>query len=531
MPADDRIPGDALAAVSLAFLLVLIGSAIGDTSLGILITVIDFFLLVYAMFRVPLRTSLLSLTFLVFVLPNPNDYTPAKWDAPFYTVGAVILTHLNAVDRSIGWASSLSFSGMDLLLLAMFAIYVFRRSSGSRVDQLGRVSAPEPLVVLAKVSIASTAFVWISGMVRGGDFGKSLWQLEKVLYVPLLFLLFNASLRGPRDNPTIAKLVLVAATYKALLAMYIIAYVKGPKDEWTGDPIPLPHATSHQDSVLFGVACLMLAVMFIERVMKHKKWLLVVLPVVIALGVRANNRRLAWVQILLTLLMVYVVSGESRLKQILRKLVMLATPVALLYVAVGWNSGSRIFKPVRVLRSVADAKTDGSSYWRELENFNLISTLKQNPIFGLGYGHRWEEFVVLPAVDYDLEFYAPHNSLLGIWAFGGLVGYAGLSLLWAGGVYFAIRAYHATKDGPIRAAALVCVGTVLVFMVQAWGDLGLGAPVAVYALSMALAVAGKLAVATGEWRPKGSKAPAAQAAPRVDVRSTPPMPGPGTYPS
>jgi hypothetical protein len=530
LAADDSIPGDALAAVTLAFLLFLIGSAIGDFSLGALIAVIDYFLLVYAMFRVPLRTSLLALTFLVFVLPNPNDYTPAKWDAPFLTLGAVILTHLNAVDRTVGWTSPLSFSGMDLLLLAMFAIHVFRSSSGSRADQVGRIPGPESLVALAKVSLASTAFVWVSGMVRGGDFGKSLWQLEKVLYVPLLFLLFNASLRGPRDNPAIAKLVLVAATYKALLAMYIIAYVKGPKDEWTGDYVPLPHATSHQDSVLFGVACLLLAVMFIERVLKRRKWLLVLLPTVIALGVRANNRRLAWVQILLTLVMVYVLSGESKLKRLLRRLVMLATPVALVYVAVGWNSGSNLFKPVRVLRSVADAKTDGSSYWRELENFNLISTLKQNPIFGLGYGHRWEEFVVLPAVEYDLEFYAPHNSLLGIWAFGGLIGYAGLSLLWAGGVYFAVRAYHASKNGEIRAAALVCIGTVLIFMVQAWGDLGLGAPVAVYALSVALAVAGKLAVATDEWRPKGSKAPVAQQGPRVEVRSTPP-PGPSVYPS
>ena len=82
-------------------------------------------------------------------------------------------------------------------------------------------------------------------------------------------------------------------------------------------------------------------------------------------------------------------------------------------------------------------------------------------------------------------------------------------MLWAGGVYFAMRSYHGAKNGTDRAAALVSYAAVLVWLMLAWGDLGLGVWVAVFTAAPAMAVASKLAVATGEWddRPKKARAP------------------------
>jgi hypothetical protein len=58
----------------------------------------------------------------------------------------------------------------------------------------------------------------------------------------------------------------------------------------------------------------------------------------------------------------------------------------------------------------------------------------------------------------------------------------------------------------LRAAALVCFGTVLIYLVQCWGDLGLGTWIGVFTVAPALAIAGKIAVAAGEWGPKRSSA-------------------------
>ena len=108
----------------------------------------------------------------------------------------------------------------------------------------------------------------------------------------------------------------------------------------------------------------------------------------------------------------------------------------------------------------------------------------------------------MPNVDYDLEHFIPHNSVLGLWCYGGIIGYTAITLLWTSGVYFSMRAYHAAKERDHRAAAQVCFGIVLIYMIQCWGDMGLGTWVGVFLMGPALAVGGKLAIVTGQWGAK-----------------------------
>jgi O-antigen ligase len=164
----------------------------------------------------------------------------------------------------------------------------------------------------------------------------------------------------------------------------------------------------------------------------------------------------------------------------------------------GWNSEyGTLFKPVRMLRSVVDTKSDrtGSSFWRELENFNLVETLRHHPIFGTGYGHGFEEVVQLPAVGYTLERYCPHNSILGLWAYCGYVGFLGTVLLWIAGTFYAMRAYRHSEDPTIRAASLASLVGILVYTMHCWGDLGLGTWTGVFTAGASIAIAGKCAEA------------------------------------
>jgi O-antigen ligase len=209
----------------------------------------------------------------------------------------------------------------------------------------------------------------------------------------------------------------------------------------------------------------------------------------------------------------------------IRRIVQISVPVVALYVAVGWNAGSSIFKPVRIMRSVVDAKTDNSSLWREIENFNLIVTFRHNPVFGSGYGHPYEEVITLPPIDYTLERYIPHNSLLSLWAYAGAVGFTGLTLLWVAGVYFAVRAYHGGRDPTERVAAMACFGAVPIYLVQSWGDLGLNAWTGVFIMGASLAVGGKIAVANGQWQERTTRpgrVAAARPAPHVRVEAAEP---------
>jgi hypothetical protein len=478
-------------------LLVTVGAAlVGDATLGFLVAPIVVVGIFYMMWRAPLRHSLMALMFCAFTLENPND-APAwdLWRSPLYPVGAVLLTHLN---NAIG-VPGLSFSGMDVCLAALGLIALYRRLTGSRLDRHGRVATPTPLLRLAALSLAGTAYVWISGMVRGGDFRMSLWQVEKVFYLPVLFLLFQSALRGPRDHGALARVVLGAATVKACVAIYVDATVSLPPDA-QGLPQTVPYATTHHDSMLFAIATVLLAAMVLEGGGRRARRLLFWLLPVLVMGMVANNRRMVWVQIALVFVTLYLSTPATATKRKLNRVLLFLAPLALIFLSVGWDTtGGGVFKPVQIVRSVLDPQTDKSAMWREIENYNILYTIRQFPLLGTGYGYGFWEMVPLPEVQYDLERYCPHNSILGLLCYAGYFGFTAMTLLWGAGVYFGMRAYHATKRPTERAAALTSFGAVLIYMVQCWGDMGLGSWIGVFTVAPAIAVAGKLAVKTGAW--------------------------------
>lgn len=495
------MPKPATSAVRIALvgvgLLIALGYAVGDTAFGAVLTVVAFLLLVFVMTRLPLRNSVMTLMFLGLALPNPADCTPvASWRPPFYTIGDIVLSHLNTVDRNFTALSWCSFSGMDICIVTLLIIAFARRTSGSQIDTRGAVATPKPLVRLAYLALLAPVYTWTLGMLRGGDFHWSLWQIDQVVHLPLLFLLFHLGLRGPKDHPALARVVLLAAGYKALLALYVVWTVPPPDTDGNGR---LMYATSHSDSMLFACALVLILATLLERLGRRSRRLAFFLVPLIAAGIWANNRRIAWVQVGLVLSTVFFASRDSPLKRRIRRALLVSTPALAMYLLIGWESGRSIFKPARLVRSVVDAQTDSSSFWRELENFDLISTIRSHPVFGTGYGHGYDEIIELPKVNYSLELYAPHNCILGLWSYCGIFGYTALTLLWVAGVYFAMRAYYVATDNTHRAAAMVSFGAVLIYLIQCWGDLGLGSWTGVFMVAPAVAVSGKLAKATGAW--------------------------------
>lgn len=495
--ADSNLGADVKAVFGVSMLLAAIASAVDNAALGWLLGPIALLGTIYCAARAPLRHSLMALMFLNFTLDNPNDqFAAGYYHSPFYKIGAAVGDHLN----NLTGIKPLFFSAADLIIGVMAVVGIVRERTGSRVDRQGRVPTPRPLVRLAQLALAGAGYVWISGMIRGGEFSWSLWQLQRVVYLPVVFLLAHLGLRGPKDHAALAKVLLSAATLRAVIAVLIKRFVVPPEVDPITGVAQLQYATSHADSVLFSTAFVLLLLLVVERAGKHVVRLALLILPILTLGMIANNRRLVWVHVALSLLVLWFVTPDNAFKRRVRRAVYVAIPLVTVYCIAGWHSeyGS-MFKPVRILRSVVEPQTDDSSLWRELENYNLLVTIKQSPVFGYGYGRKFIEALPLPAVDYSLEYYCPHNSLLGLWAFAGLIGYTAITLMWGAGVYFAMRAYYATKVATDRVAAVISIGAVVAYMVQAFGDIGLGSFTGVYIIAPALAVAGKLAVATGAW--------------------------------
>jgi O-antigen ligase len=330
--------------------------------------------------------------------------------------------------------------------------------------------------------------------------------------LPVVYFLFQSSFRGSRDSTTLAKVIVAAACVKAVVAIYVRSTVAPPPGQTL-----LEYATTHADSMLFSVAiCLVVAPLFEQYSRKRVLIALAVVPLVVA-GIVANTRRLAWVEVGIGLLALFFASGWTRLKRRVTRTVLLMSPIILIYAAAGWNSQAGVFRPVQIIQSVVDSKADPSTEWRDWENYDLFYTLRQSPILGTGYGHGFIEHVKLRDVSrvYALERFIPHNSILGLWAYGGLIGFGALWGMLVVGVYLGARAHRFAETPEERTASVAVPAVLAIYMAHCYGDMGLGTWTSIFIVAPTLAIAAKLAVSTGAWPTKKAKRVAAKEPARV----------------
>lgn len=469
----------------------LILTFLSDGNLGAALAPLVLGLIALASSRVPLRHSLLILGFLCLTLESPGEvFASGKWHPPLRLIGALMLAHLNITFP----IKPLIFSGTDVALLMLVAIWVARRMAASPVDMAGNIRPATPLRQAALLCLATIFWVWGFGMARGGaDFGNSLWQVARVIYLPTVVLLCCAALRGPADARPFGIALLAAALLRAGMAVYVRHLFPSTEE--------VPHATTHPDSMLFANAFVLALAIFFERPTRKSLALLFATLPLLTWGMIANNRRLVWVELLVTLFVLYLITPFTRLKRRIAQALAVAFPLIALYAAAGWGSSSKIFAPVRTIRSVIDSKADASTSWRDMENFDLFYTLRNNPLFGTGFGHGYEEVVHLPDISsaYQLYRFAPHNSVLGLLAFCGFIGFTGIWLLIPVGLFLSVRCYRFATTPRERATALAAVGILITYVLHCYGDIGLGTFTSVFTIGPALALVAKQAVATGAW--------------------------------
>jgi hypothetical protein len=440
-----------------------------------------------ALWFIPLRIPLLALTFLSLALDSTNEEV---WNTPFAPLGRLLTHNLNKTIPIDALAVPLA----ALIIGYLFVIHVSRRLSVSAIDGVGPKTMRPMMWSLLCSLVAALALCGL-GFKRGGDLQMAKNQVQFFVLLLSMAYLLTVSLRDSADIRVLGKVLLAAACAKALLALWIAS-------PFLDLPRPLPFATHHGDSMLFAGVAMMLIARVSEQPSRHNlKQGILFLPVLIAAMV-VNNRRLAWVEMVVSMVILLVLSRNSRLKRFVTRTLTLCIPFALVYVAAGWNSQGRIFAPVRAFRSVQDSDVDRSTLYRDVENYNLLYTLRMNPILGTGFGHPYSEEVKSDDISFFKEYlYLPHNSVLGLWAFGGVIGFTGLWAALAVGVFFAARGYNHSELPDDRAAALTALIMVMIYEIQCWGDIGFSEKRSVFLVGAALAVSSQFAALTRRRRP------------------------------
>lgn len=426
---------------------------------------------------------LCALLFVAWTAEVPGDPTlySGLWRSPFQVFGPLFLSL--PVLHMYTW---------QLLLLALAPLCLL----GARA--FPRRARPLHAAMLASVGAVAVTFLW--GLVRGGSAWMAYYQLWRWLAGLLVGALTIAVVRGRRDLRVVGLTVVAAALVRGVLAIWFyFGHVRGSRL----DPPP-NYLTTHEDSLLFVAGIMVLASWAMAR-----RTVLAGLSVCLVSGVLLwamvlNNRRVAWAELGLALGLAYLLLPPQGLRRRVHRWLWLAAPAALAYALVGWGRPEAVFAPLQALQTTG-SDSDGSSLARLEENKNLVHTLASagNPLLGTGWGHPYlERSSGYSRYIRDWELYSvlPHNSLLGLVVFSGLVGLFGIWLVVPVAAFLGARGYREAVSPVDRAAAMAAVSLLGAFAAQCYGDVGLQMLTCDLVFGVAVGAAGSVLVRAGRAR-------------------------------
>jgi hypothetical protein len=150
------------------------------------------------------------------------------------------------------------------------------------------------------VSLASIALTFLWGWSRGGSAYDAYYQLWRFLLALLAAVLSSSVIRGPRDLKAVGFTIVAAAAARSVLGIYFYwVYVQPGRVK----PPPI-YMTTHDDSLLFICAFLVLLTYALARA-RGRVWAIVVpLFGLIFYAMVLNNRRLAWLFLVVVMALV-----------------------------------------------------------------------------------------------------------------------------------------------------------------------------------------------------------------------------------
>ena len=425
-----------------------------------------------------MRRIIAVLLFLLFVDDAETTYAHHGVTAFFGWVHEIQYEHL-----------SLKIRPFDVFLAAALVIALFRRS--------GRTLRVLPMRNAVLVQFFTILAWFVYGIGRGGDPRTASWQTYLMVSSIALTLVVAQQFRAPSHYTLLAKSLVAAAVYRAIMLWYAYFAVVRP-----GTIVPFPEfVTSHDDSVLWVAAILVLCVDALDKrsiAVTARTGLLVVLFLGAILW---NSRRLAWVSLGAASVTMLALIPRGRMRRRVGMVSLVVGPLLALYVIVGSGSSSRIFRPLQAISTVS-TEEDASTKARNVENLGLIATANSaGPMIGTGWG---EPFTSLSnkysiAKYFELWQYVPHNSILGLLAFTGVFGFAGYWLPFPTAVFLNARVARLAKNAGARHCGVLGVALLVVCANQLYGDMGLFYLKPMYVMSVCFAMAIRLPAVAGVW--------------------------------
>lgn len=364
--------------------------------------------------------------------------------------------------------TGLSINPAEILMLTVALVAIARANSERKLRwPSGRLVAAYCLYVLVVLGAE------VHGLVTGGDFKLSLWEIRPQVYGFILFFMTTTLVVDRSQLKRLAIVFLLAVSVKALVGDFrYFVTLHGTIGQLS--------VLAHEDSYFLGMSIIAGLASLIW--LKNRR-LVIPLGLMSALALvalLANGRR-AGIDALaagaaVILLLAFRFEPDLRKRVAWLSVVLVIAGAA--FIGYAWDKQYGIqAQLVRPIRSLVDpsARDFSSDSYRIAETANLRFTFQTSPLIGVGFGSPF--YIVFPMADisktYPLWNVIPHNSLMWVGMRMGTIGFAafwgliGLALL--EGFYVMDR----RRDPLLRAIAAFAIAAIVAELAVGYADLQL----------------------------------------------------------
>ncbi len=327
-----------------------------------------------------------------------------------------------------------------------------------------------PLFWHSAVFAGFAAVGLLYGIGTGGDSNIALWEARAIFYIPLCVITTSNLIQTRRHVNTLITCIVVGVTFEGLIGTRFFIFTMHGSLAGFGDIMDHPSAI-HMNAIF--VYC---AAIFLYRVAWPRRFFVLSVLPFIAITYLAAQRRSAFISLGvalgLLLLMVF---------RLYRKLFYFLAPTAVvvgtLYLLAFWNSGSPIALPAQAVKSVIATDNSNesdrlSNVYRDVENININWTIRNNPIQGVGFGHKF--WILIPMADisfFEWYEYITHNSVVWIWMKAGIGGFVAMVLMIGAALQRGAAAMWRMPNNEMGAATAFFTLYILMHMIFAYVDM------------------------------------------------------------
>lgn len=391
---------------------------------------------------------------------------------------------------------NLGISLAEILMLVILVGLVAKLASARAHQSTGRLMTPY-LIFVGAIVMGE-----INGLVHGGDFKLSLWELRPQVYGLVVFLVATLLLKDRSQLKVLLAILLVSEAFRAGVGVVRYFFTLDRSSGIYESVLP------HEDSYLIGLFLIAVAIGFIwfrDRLLL----LMVVITPLVFMAIVFNRRRAGLPEVGLGIVTVMIAAYivEPRIRRALVVATVLIAFAGAAFTATFWHQQSgtiaEIIRPIKSRIEPSD-RDQSSDLYRLAETANLKFTYRTSPVLGIGFGHPF--YIVWQTADVSgndpLYNIIPHNSILWVPMRMGLVGLVTFFGLISMAIIEAIWVMRNIRDKFVRAAVIFALAAVFGELLNGYVDIGLENYRNVIVLGLLLAVINRGAYLAGDPSPQ-----------------------------